>query len=63
MEARHTATPKSIEIFKRWFDQHGHWMFGTRGQEKALAAWTLHGIDGLPQAPANAASHLQGWLQ
>jgi hypothetical protein len=40
---------KAHAIFDYWFEQHGHWMFGTKGKEKAIDAWKFHGIEGLPR--------------
>jgi hypothetical protein len=39
---------KALAIFNYWFDHDGHWMFGASGKDKALAAWKLYGIEGLP---------------
>ena len=39
---------KKVAIFNHWFKWSGHWMFGTRGYDKAYKAWMLQGIDGLP---------------
>ena len=43
------SAKKAHEIFNAWFDQHGHWMFGTNGKEKAIAAREKYGIEGLPK--------------
>lgn len=39
---------KAIKIFDWWFDHHGHWMWGTKGKNRALEAWKKTGIEGLP---------------
>lgn len=42
------TTVKKIAIFNYWFKWHGHWLFGTRGYDKAYKAWKTQGIEGLP---------------
>lgn len=43
------SAQKAHSIFKYWFEHDGHWMFGTTGKAKAIDAWKLHGIEGLPR--------------
>lgn len=40
---------KAQSIFNYWFEHDGHWLFGTKGYEKAMDAWKTCGIDGLPK--------------
>ena len=39
---------KAMAIFDYWFEHNGHWVFGTKGKEKAMTAWKTNGIEGLP---------------
>jgi hypothetical protein len=40
---------EKIEIFKRWFNQSGHWIYSSRAA--ALTTWSTRGIENLPDAP------------
>lgn len=50
---------ESIEWFKRWYSEAGHWVYDSR--EKALETWLTRGIEGLPKAPEEARSALEEW--
>ena len=50
----------TIERFQNWFNRHGHWMHETRAE--ALRVWIKNGINGLPNAPANAEQLLREWV-
>jgi len=39
---------KKLAIFNYWFNHDGHWLFGTKGYDKAMEAWKTNGIKGLP---------------
>lgn len=53
---------EKIEVFMRWFETSGHWIYASRAA--ALTTWATRGIENLPDAPKAVALYpvVQKWV-